>query len=362
LICLTLFDNILITEDVAQSGAEFIELTLNKASGDFILSSEINVDGTLTFTSGDIDATTNNLVFKAGGTVSGASDASHVKGTVVKTTQSTSAFTFPIGDGTTYRPIGITPDGASSTDWTASYTASSHPDTDVDGSGLDHISTQEYWDLDRSGSANASISLTWSAANGVIDYTELTIAHYDGTTDWDMIASTPSGNNTSGTINSDAAVTTFSPFTIGSTGSANPLPVNLVAFYGENKNQINNLKWVTASEKNSDYFTIEKTTDGILFEPVGTRQGAGNSIYHTSYLLVDDNVEPVINYYRLKQTDFDGNSKYSDLISIDNRLENQKDKTLLRITNTWGQEVKEDFRGVVIYIYSDGSIERVFQN
>ena len=355
-------DQVVISGDYSYSGTESTDLTINKASGSVLLSSTFRVDGTLTFTSGDIDATTNNLVFTANGTTTGASDASHVNGTIVKTTESTSAFTFPIGDGTTYRPIGITPDGASSTDWTVSYTASSHPDTDVDGSGLDHISTQEYWDLDRSGSANASISLTWSAANGITDYTELTIAHYDGTTDWDMIASTPSGSNTSGTINSDAAVTTFSPFTIGSTGSANPLPVNLVAFYGENKNQTNNLKWVTASEKNSDYFTIEKTTDGILFEPVGTRQGAGNSIYHTSYLLVDDNVEPVINYYRLKQTDFDGNSKYSDLISIDNRLENQKDKTLIRITNTWGQEVKDDFRGVVIYIYSDGSIERVFQN
>lgn len=357
------FDNVIITGTYSGgTGSQTKDFTINKSGGDVILSSEFSVDGTLTFTSGDIDATSNNLVFTAYGTASGANDASHVKGTIVKTTESITAFTFPIGDGTDYRPIGITPDGASSTDWTVSYTASSHPDTDVDGSGLDHISTQEYWNLDRSGSANASISLTWTADNGVTDYTELAIAHYDGTTDWDMIASTPSGNNTAGTINSNATVTTFSPFTIGSTGSANPLPVNLVAFYGENKNQVNQLRWITESEKNSDYFTVEKTTDGILFEPVGTRQGAGNSIYHTSYLLVDDNVEPVINYYRLKQTDFDGNSKYSNLISIDNRLENQKDKTLMRITNTWGQEVKSDFRGIVIYIYSDGSIERVFQN
>lgn len=345
------------------TGAELNKTTVNKASGDFVLSSTINIGGNLTLTSGDIDASSFNLQFTDAGTVTGASDAAHVKGTIVKNSQSTTKFTFPIGDGTTYKPIAITPSSTSSTDWTVTYVGSSHANTTIQpATGLDHISTQEYWNLDRSGTADGTVELTWIASNSIVDYTALRIAHFDGTTDWDMIASTPVGANTTGVITSDAAVTTFSPFTIGSTSSANPLPVELVTFYGEKGKQNNILRWTTASEKNNDYFTIEKTTDGKEFYEVGRIEGAGNSIYHNSYSLTDPNFDQVLNYYRLVQTDFDGKKEYSNLITIDNRGSQETERTLIQITNTWGQEVTEEYSGVVIYIYSDGSVEKVFQN
>ena len=359
------FDDFVITGTYSGgTGSQAKDVSINKSGGDVILSSEFSVDGTLTLTSGDINANTNNLVFTSNGTVSGASDASHVKGTILKTTEIEGAsFSFPIGDGTKYRPISISEtSSSSSTDWTVSYSPTGHPDTDVDGSGLDHISGQEYWNLDRSIATNAKVSLTWGADNGITDYTELTIAHYDGETDWDMITSTPSGNNTSGTITSDAAVTTFSPFTIGSTGTANPLPVELVTFYGSKHNEVNKLKWTTASEKNSDYFTIEKTIDGVNFESIGQIIGAGNSVYFNSYTLADQNVDNILNYYRLVQVDFDGVKTYSNLISIDNRVDSNKEKILIRKINTLGQEISENYTGIVISIYSDGSIERVLEN
>ena len=133
-----------------------------------------------------------------------------------KTTSAISSFTFPTGDGTTYRPIIVSPSAAKSTVWTAEYVNSAHPDTVVDGSGLHHILQQEYWNLDRDVATDATIGLTWTSANNLTDYQQLRIAHYDGTTDWDMITSTPLGNNTFGTITSDEDVTTFSPFTLGS--------------------------------------------------------------------------------------------------------------------------------------------------
>ena len=52
---------------------------------------------------------------------------------------------------------------------------------------IDHISAYEYWDLDRSGSANAVIALPWVSQNAVSVYADLRLAHFDGT-DWDMIA------------------------------------------------------------------------------------------------------------------------------------------------------------------------------
>jgi len=76
------------------------------------------------------------------------------------------------------------------------------------------------------------------------------------------------------------------------------------------------LYWVTSNEINNDYFTIEKSNDGINFEIVEIILGAGNSDILLEYSFVDKNPINGISYYRLKQTDFDGKFEYSDIISV----------------------------------------------
>lgn len=98
------------------------------------------------------------------------------------------------------------------------------------------------------------------------------------------------------------------------------LPIELLSFEG--KKQVNNthlLTWVTLSEINNDYFTIERSTNAIDFTPIGTVLGAGNSNLNMYYQLVDDSPNNGINYYRLKQTDFDGDFKYANTIAINNK-------------------------------------------
>ena len=136
------------------------------------------------------------------------------------------------------------------------------------------------------------------------------------------------------------------------------LPIELLNFDGVSHNGYNLLYWTTLSEINNDYFSIEKTLDGNTYNVVGVIDGSGNSQNLNKYELKDYSVENVINYYRLKQTDFDGNHKYSDLISIDNTKIN---KEISSITNLIGQEVNEDYRGVVIVTYTDGSIEKTIK-
>jgi len=136
------------------------------------------------------------------------------------------------------------------------------------------------------------------------------------------------------------------------------LPIELVSFTGYGSGVNNNLIWETATESNNDYFTVEKTIDGQSFEILGNVTGAGNSTHLNKYSLVDYKVNRIVNYYRLKQTDFDGNHKYSDLISIDNTKIN---KEISSITNLLGQEVNENYRGIVIINYADGSIEKTIK-
>lgn len=95
-----------------------------------------------------------------------------------------------------------------------------------------------------------------------------------------------------------------------------PLPIELLSFTGENTSKGNNLKWVTATEINNDYFTLERSIDGRSFKSIAQIKGAGNSTQDLAYNFLDVWAAEGINYYRLKQTDFDGKFTYSNIIAI----------------------------------------------
>ena len=93
---------------------------------------------------------------------------------------------------------------------------------------------------------------------------------------------------------------------------------------------------------------------------MGYVKGAGNSTIENSYRLVDrDKVNGIV-YYQLKQTDYNGESHFSDLISVDNQITSQA--KILKITNLLGQEVSKNESGILIYYYSDGSNIKIIQN
>lgn len=95
-----------------------------------------------------------------------------------------------------------------------------------------------------------------------------------------------------------------------------PLPITLVSFQAiVNKNQVE-LEWVTESETNNDYFTVQRSTDAQEFEVIATVPGAGTSQATHKYNAVDKAPYEGLSYYRLKQTDFDGRAIYSKLVAI----------------------------------------------
>lgn len=108
---------------------------------------------------------------------------------------------------------------------------------------------------------------------------------------------------------------TGTEFILGST-SNNILPIELISFDAFQADRVVNLKWITASEVNNDYFTVQKTKDGLTWETVGTVDGAGTSTEVKSYSLLDSNPYTEVSFYRLVQTDFDGTVVYSDWKSV----------------------------------------------
>lgn len=136
------------------------------------------------------------------------------------------------------------------------------------------------------------------------------------------------------------------------------LPISLISFTGHNTVDGNSVEWKTASEVNNDYFTLERGTyrDGsVEWLELQFINGAGNSNIINTYGYFDLDYPDDINYYQLTQTDTDGNSVTYDMISIDNRVDR---KIISAITNLLGQEVNENYRGLVIITYADGSIEK----
>ena len=144
---------------------------------------------------------------------------------------------------------------------------------------------------------------------------------------------------------------------------ASVLPVELISFTGAAKGNYNELSWVTATEINNDYFSIEKSDDGINFNALeGIVPGAGNSSQEISYKKNDENPFKRT-YYRLKQVDFNGEYSYSKVIFLENKGNNiaemavypnpainmitlnfnsgQEDATQIEITNALGQQVVE---------------------
>tara|TARA_R110001592_G_scaffold230287_1_gene487104 strand:- start:984 stop:3404 length:2421 start_codon:yes stop_codon:yes gene_type:complete len=111
--------------------------------------------------------------------------------------------------------------------------------------------------------------------------------------------------------------------TYGTGGCSLPstiLPIKLLYFKGKTTTNSNLLEWVTATEINNDYFTLERSEDSFNFIEIGIINGAGNSSTNQYYQFTDDGATNQVTYYRLKQTDFDGQYSYSNTIALSNDL------------------------------------------
>lgn len=95
-----------------------------------------------------------------------------------------------------------------------------------------------------------------------------------------------------------------------------PLPIELISFTATQDNNSIHLAWETATEENNDFFTIERSANGIYFEIIEYELGAGNSSVSLNYTIIDNPQYEGIYYYKLKQTDYNGDFSYSDIISI----------------------------------------------
>jgi hypothetical protein len=286
------------------------------------VSNDFQLGGVLTFTAGDLVTNDSRVIFKSGSSYTGHSDARHIVGWCKKI--GSTPFVFPIGTGAKLRTTGISPTAnATATDaFECKYFyANPHSTYNVTlmESSLNNVSQCEYWLLNKTaGSSSVTVTLSWDNvfSCGVTNTADLRVSRWDGTKWTNLGNATLTGNATEGTLNSSAGITNFSPFTLASVGTANPLPVELIAFDAICEDGNVTMHWSTASEHNNAYFTIERSMDALNWENMTSSAGAGNSTQLLQYNWMDTEPIRAPRYYQLKQTDFDGAFTYSELVYV----------------------------------------------
>ncbi len=123
-------------------------------------------------------------------------------------------------------------------------------------------------------------------------------------------------DGTANTVTFSVDFTDGQYYTLGST-EEDALPITLISFDASvtNDNEVK-LEWATAEEIGNSYFSIERSADGVEFEIIGTREGAGNSSSVIEYTFTD--IRPLSGraFYRLRQTDFNGEFEHSQIRSV----------------------------------------------
>ncbi|OFX28367.1 MAG: hypothetical protein A2X08_10845 [Bacteroidetes bacterium GWA2_32_17] len=299
------------------------------------LNTPITANGIFTLTDGHVvtDAV-NILTLGANATVvtpssRPASDSTFVRGPMINTVATTLAVTkyFPVGKDNIshYAELNITHAAVTSTKYTGEYINSSASDLGWTLPGtIERVSNIGHWNINKGAGANAVsayVNLYYlDSYDGVTDYNNLKVAKGDPNS-WSDIGGTPilDGFGFPIGITSIVNFTTFSRFSLANgLGGTNPLPINLLSLTATCNSRNVLIKWVTASETNNSYFTIEKSYDGNKFTPISTVDGAGTTTQTTLYSLTDENAfdKGNILYYRLKQTDYDGKSSTSEVVAV----------------------------------------------
>jgi hypothetical protein len=319
------------------------------------LNSDMTINGIFDFNAGLLKCQNSKvLTFNQGSSHIGSGGLSYVVGKVSKI--GNTAFTFPIGSDLLFRSASISAPSNSTDKFSAQYFRSNP--TSLFGTGkdltLNNVSKLEYWDVSRDiGTSSVSVSLDWeSDASGVSNSSDLRVAHWNSSlSKWEDLGKTNSitASSTSGFVTSNVT-SNFSPFTLGSSTSVNPLPIVLKEMKVECIDEKIQVIWETSSEKYNELFYIEKSRDAIEWDKIGSTNSLGNTSVGHYYSMIDP-IQISGNYYRLTQVDFDKKSVTFPIVFFDNNQCLQKENVVFYNSNTKRIEWRGTENNVQIELY-----------
>ncbi len=355
-------------------------ITINNSGEGVYFQQEAEINGTLDFSQGNLFLTGNDLIVNGTGQITNADATSYIITTgsgslcqkSIGPAGRTGDVVYPIGtDNNSYFPVIIKNTGTTDNFCINACEFLNEEATCSGGNVINNQNIGVTWYINEevSGGSNVELTLQWKTSDEVGGFNIANtpfISHHNGHF-WEKYE-VPF---TTGTLNTlpylkGTGITEFSPVSAGSGDS--PLPVTLVDFFAKAENNLISLYWKTASETNNDYFDIERSKDGVRFSKIGQVNGSGNINYMKNYSFIDESPAEDINYYRLKQVDYDGSSSYSSVVSavcfeikgftfdlIPNPVMN--DNIILQTNTTEEVNIQK-----IQIINSTGSEEMVFRN
>jgi hypothetical protein len=305
-------------QTITKAGGEtFPFMIVNKAAGDVILADHLTIEstGSLTLINGDIVLGVKNLVMGTA-TLTGGDNNSYVKTTSTGTLSrlvGTTATLFPVGKLTynpaTLRNVNVT--GLTTVADNYSVRVVDNVSTNGANADTDPLTNEAVIPLtwmvneQNAGGSNITMKLDWNGVAGQngFDFNYAFMAHYISSAGlWDNIGGAVVGNTVEA-----SGIQSFSPFTISSSPSFAPLPIELVSFQANCKDDNTvAVTWTTASEHNTSHYVVEKSRDGINWSVFGQTAAAGNSTQLLNYEMIDSEKASGTTYYRLTQFDNDG--------------------------------------------------------
>ena len=250
-------------------------------------------------------------------------------GKLWRNTNSTGSYLFPVGStvgSPRFRPVEIKPTSASASTFGIRFV---NNDPNAQGynralkdPSLGVINPLWYQRVTRiSGTAVTDIKLYYdNVADGVTSFATNLMTEwgpYSPPMQWNdmgLVSNTGAGSPALSSV-TKAAWNIFNTENFNISPQSIPLPIELISFSGECDGENVALNWTTASEVNNDFFTVEKSYDGKNYEPVAIVKGSGTSSEQHDYK-AGDKAEHRTVYYRLKQSDFDGQYSYSEDILV----------------------------------------------
>ena len=341
--------NMLGTAGTGGDAFNYTNVVINNTGGyspAIILTGAASITGTLTLTSGTLQTTSTNLLTltpTATSSVGSSASTSYIMGpmAIQKNTTGYSVLNFPIGKSTDSRPVVLTVNHSNNTLYNyqaevfnASATALGY----TLPASVDVVSYIHYWTINRTDntgtsqpsaglSGNQTVQLFFGNDDNVIDGSSLTVVKntYLMPTNWFDIGGTggptySGGTNLSGSITSasgPSSFNSFSTFTLGNTSSGiNALAITLLDFTAVPDNNEVDIKWSVASGGNSNYYTVQKSQDGMNFQTIDVVKASANITSTSNYSTIDVNPFSGISYYRLKLTATNGQVSYSKIVPV----------------------------------------------
>jgi hypothetical protein len=317
-------------------GENFTNLIVNNSSTGIQLKNTVAIATSLTMTQGNIDL--NSFAITLGTTAVLPGTLNYTAGTMINTGSFTrwfasgtiangsSAGLFPVGNINNYQPLSISapttaPTAGGTISLTYAYVSGNSLVSFPDGASTVAVIKNLNWTL---ATANGLTGGTYNLDGGgtglgtignVADLRLTLVGSAIG------LAGINGGTIADPQVNTTnlALANLDNSFYIGSVNYASSdLPVTLISFTASLTSGEVQLYWSTAAEINNDYFTVQRSKDQAIWENIQQVAGSGTSNTTSSYSAVDQHPYAVTSFYRLMQTDLDGNNSYSLVRTIIN--------------------------------------------